>query len=75
MDLLFIFQMIYEYGEPWWNDIDREKTLRTWETKICPSITFCTTNLTWTDKGTNSGVYGERLATNRLNHNRAKYRP
>jgi hypothetical protein len=43
--------------------------------KICPSITFCTTNLIWTDTGTNSGVHGERLATNRLNHNRAKYRP
>jgi hypothetical protein len=24
--LLFIPQMIYEYGEPWWNDIDRVKT-------------------------------------------------
>jgi hypothetical protein len=23
--LLFIPQMIYEYGEPWWNDIDRRK--------------------------------------------------
>jgi hypothetical protein len=21
--LLLILQMIYEYGEPWWNDIDR----------------------------------------------------
>jgi hypothetical protein len=25
MDLLFIPQMIYEYGEPWWNDIVRGK--------------------------------------------------
>jgi hypothetical protein len=24
-DILFIPQMIYEYGEPWWNDIDRRK--------------------------------------------------
>jgi hypothetical protein len=23
--LLFIPQMIYEYGGPWWNDIDRKK--------------------------------------------------
>jgi hypothetical protein len=23
MDLLFILQMTYEYGEPWWNDMDR----------------------------------------------------
>jgi hypothetical protein len=24
MGLLFIPQLIYEYGEPWWNDIGRE---------------------------------------------------
>jgi hypothetical protein len=23
--LLFIHQVIYEHGEPWWNDIDRGK--------------------------------------------------
>jgi hypothetical protein len=25
MGLLFIPQIIYEYGEPWWNYTDREK--------------------------------------------------
>jgi hypothetical protein len=25
MGLLFISQVIYEYGEPWWNDSDRVK--------------------------------------------------
>jgi hypothetical protein len=25
--LLFIPQVIYEHGEPWWNDIDRKKLL------------------------------------------------
>jgi hypothetical protein len=25
MALLFIPQMIYDYGEPWWNDTDRRK--------------------------------------------------
>jgi hypothetical protein len=25
MGLLFIPQVIYEHGEPWWNDIDRGK--------------------------------------------------
>jgi hypothetical protein len=25
MDILFIPQMIYEYGERWWEDIDRVK--------------------------------------------------
>jgi hypothetical protein len=24
MGLLFISQMIYDYGEPWWNNMDRE---------------------------------------------------
>jgi hypothetical protein len=23
--LLFTLQVIYEYGEPWWNDVDRTK--------------------------------------------------
>jgi hypothetical protein len=27
MGLLFIPQEIYEYGEPWWSDIDRGKLL------------------------------------------------
>jgi hypothetical protein len=30
MGLFFIPQLIYEHGEPWWNDIDRGKLL------ICP---------------------------------------
>jgi hypothetical protein len=25
MDILFIPQMIYEYGQRWWNDTDRGK--------------------------------------------------
>jgi hypothetical protein len=25
--LLFIPQVIYEHGEPWWNDIDMEKLI------------------------------------------------
>jgi hypothetical protein len=25
--LLFIPQVIYEHGEPWWNDVDRGKLL------------------------------------------------
>jgi hypothetical protein len=27
MGLLFIFQVVYADGEPWWNDIDRGKIL------------------------------------------------
>jgi hypothetical protein len=48
--LLFIPQMIYEYGEPQWNDTDGEN--RRSRIKNCPSTTLSTTNtvphgLTW----------------------------
>jgi hypothetical protein len=36
--------------------------------KVCPSATLPTTNLTWTDPGSNPGLRGERPATNRLSH-------
>jgi hypothetical protein len=36
--------------------------------KSCPSATLSTTNLTRTDPGSNSGLRGERPATNRLSH-------
>jgi hypothetical protein len=39
--------------------------------KPCPSATLSTTNLTWTDPGTNSDLRGERLATNLLSHGTA----
>jgi hypothetical protein len=32
--------------------------------KTCPSATLPTTNLTWTDPGSNPGLCGERPATN-----------
>jgi hypothetical protein len=53
-DILFIPQMIYEYGERRWKDIDREN-LRT-RRKTCPSATFSTTNPTWIDMGANPGL-------------------
>jgi hypothetical protein len=34
--------------------------------KTCPSATLPTINPTWTDPGSNSGLRGERPATNRL---------
>jgi hypothetical protein len=51
--------------------------ISTWENrrtqrKTCPSATLSTTNLTWIDPGANSGLSGERLATNRLSHGMAK---
>jgi hypothetical protein len=39
--------------------------------KSCPSATFSTTNLTWTDTGSNPGLCGEGPATNRLSHGTA----
>jgi hypothetical protein len=55
--------MIYEYGEQWWNDTDRENQRET-----CPSAIFSTTNPTWIGSGANQGLSSERPATNRLNH-------
>jgi hypothetical protein len=46
--LLFIPEVIYEYGELRWNDTDRGNR-RTWR-KTCPSSTLFTTNPTWTDR-------------------------
>jgi hypothetical protein len=65
-DILFIPQMIYEYGEWWWNYIDREN--RRTRRKTCPSATLSTTNATWIDPGTNQGLRGERPVTNCLSH-------
>jgi hypothetical protein len=42
--------------------------------KTCPSATLSTTNLTWTDPGSNPGLRGERPATNRLSHGTAQIR-
>jgi hypothetical protein len=36
--------------------------------KTCLSATFSTTNFTWTDPGSNSGLRGGWPATNRLSH-------
>jgi hypothetical protein len=61
-----------EYGEPRWNDNDREnqRTRR----KPCPSATRSTINPTWTDPGANPGLCGERPATNHL-HRRPEFAP
>jgi hypothetical protein len=32
--------------------------------KICPSVTLCTTDLTWTDPGSNPNLPGEMLGPN-----------
>jgi hypothetical protein len=40
--------------------------------KTCPSVTLSTTNPTRTDSGSNPGLRGERPATNRLSHGKAR---
>jgi hypothetical protein len=40
--------------------------------KTCPSTTLSTTNTTWTNRGSNSGLRGRRPATNRLSHGTAR---
>jgi hypothetical protein len=62
MGLLFIPQVICEYGEPWWNDIDRRKPKNS-------EKNLSNTNPTWTDPGTN--LCCERPVTNRLSHGMA----
>jgi hypothetical protein len=39
--------------------------------KTCPSVTFSTTNPSWTDSDANPGLRGKRSAANRLNHGTA----
>jgi hypothetical protein len=41
---------------------------RSTRVKTCPSATLSTTNLTWTEPGSNPGLRGERPATSRLSH-------
>jgi hypothetical protein len=69
--LLFILQMIYEYGEPRRNDTDGEnrRSLK----KACPSATLSITNPTCKDPGTKPGLFGERPTANRLSHGFAKF--
>jgi hypothetical protein len=66
-------QIIYEYVEPWWNDIDRGQPKNS--EKIWHSATLLTTNATWTDPGANPGLYTERSASNRLNRGGLPFRP
>jgi hypothetical protein len=65
-----VFYQVLQVMEHQWNEIDRGKP--TTRRKISPSATLSTTNLTWTDPGSNPGLSGERLATNRLSHGTAK---
>jgi hypothetical protein len=64
--LLFIPQVIYEYGEPRCNAINREN--RKISEKIATLNISFTTNRIWRDPGANPGLYSDRPATNRVSH-------
>jgi hypothetical protein len=65
MGLVFIPQLRYENGEPWWNDTDRGKQNNS--EKTYPSANLSITNPTRTDLG----LHSKRLATNNLSHGMA----
>ena len=52
--------------EDWWNDTDRGKESTGREN--CHNATVCTTDAIGTDLGSNSGLGGEKLATDRLRY-------
>jgi hypothetical protein len=52
-----------------WNEPERGKPK--YSGKTCPSATLSTTNLTWTDPGSNTGLHVWRPAANRLSHGTA----
>jgi hypothetical protein len=57
MGLLFITEMMYEYGQPRWYDIARGN--RRTRREICPGATLSTTDRTCTDLGVNPSLRGE----------------
>jgi hypothetical protein len=69
MGLLFIPQMIYENGEPQWNNIDRVKPSNL--KKNLSHYTLSNTNPTRIDPGTSMDLCGERPVTNHLSHSMA----
>jgi hypothetical protein len=62
-------QIIYQNGEPRWNETDRKNRRTQRKTRII--ATLSTTTPTWNDEGANLGFRGERPATNRLSHSTA----
>jgi hypothetical protein len=65
--VIFSFFLVMEHR---WNENGRGKP-KYWGEKTCPSANLSTTNLTWTDRGSNPSLRGERLVTNRLSHGTA----
>ena len=62
--------LFFQVMEHRWNEIDR-RIPKYLGGKIRPSATLSTTNPTSTDPGSNTGLRGDRPATNRLSHGTA----
>jgi hypothetical protein len=62
--LLFTLQVIYEYGEPWWNDVDRTKPKNSEEALYHFVLQI-------PKPGAKPGLRCERPATNRLSYGTA----
>jgi hypothetical protein len=62
--LLFISRVIYERGELWWNDADREIPKNSERNQF--QYHFALTYPICNDPGANPDLQGERPATNRL---------
>jgi hypothetical protein len=66
----YAFPRWYEFRERQWNGILTGEKRRT-RRKTCSNATLSTTNPTWIDPGADSGLHGERPATNNLSHGTA----
>jgi hypothetical protein len=66
MVLLLICQMIYEYGQPWWNDIDRADPKNS--EKNLSQCHFVHQNSHMDRPRCKPGLFIERPAANCLNH-------
>jgi hypothetical protein len=64
MGLLFIVHLIYEYGEQWWNVIDKEESMSSERNLFQCHFVHQTSHTD--DPGANPGRRGEKPATNRL---------
>jgi hypothetical protein len=67
MGLLFIPWVIYEDGEPWWNDSDRGNPKNLEKKPI--TVPLCPPQIAHgTDPGVNMGLCSERPASYHLSH-------
>jgi hypothetical protein len=72
MGPLFIPWVIYEYGEPWWNDSDRGNPKNLEKKPV--TVPLCPPQIAHgTDPGVNMGLCSERPAAYHLSHGMTIY--